>query len=150
MDKKTALFLLNCVLFNAYRLYVEFNDNTIRYQKFLHAVARLWIEEYPSIQDVSNDCVEQTSALVPTLRTSKYDHPQRLSGDIKKHNGTRIIKSGNKNRYVRRPCKVCSASKKRSESRFILSLCLVLLLLGKCFEKYHTTLKYLYFSFCLY
>lgn len=136
--KKTVLFLLNCALFNAYRLYVEFNGNTIKYQKFLHAVACLWIEEYPSTQDVSNDCVEQTSPLLPTPRTSKYDHPQRLSGDIKKHNATRIIGSGNKNRYVRRPCKVCSASKKRSESSFMCSLCQVPLHLGKCF----TCLKY--------
>lgn len=133
---------MNCALFNAYRLYVEFNGKTMKYQKFLHAVACLWIEEYPSTQDASNDCVEQTSVLVPTPRTSKYDHSQRLSGDMKKHNVTRIIGSGNKNRYVRRPCKVCSTSKKRSESSFMCSLCQVPLHLGKCFEKYHTSHKY--------
>ncbi|CAK9829883.1 PiggyBac transposable element-derived protein 4 [Anthophora retusa] len=79
--KKTVLFLLNCALFNAYRLYVEFNGNTIRYKQFLHAVGRLWIEEYSSAQNVSSDCAEEipTSALVPTPRTPKYDHPQRLS-----------------------------------------------------------------------
>ncbi|XP_035731242.1 piggyBac transposable element-derived protein 4-like [Vespa mandarinia] len=87
--KKTVLFLLNCALLNAYRLYVEFNGNIIRYKQFLYAI-RLWIEEYSSAQKVSTDCAEEIpkSALVPTRRTPKYHHPQRLSVDMKKHNVT--------------------------------------------------------------
>lgn len=115
--------LVNCALFNAFRLYVEFNGNIIGYKKLLHVVLRLWIEEYSSIQNVSND-VESISALLPISRTSKFDYPRKLLGDTKKHNVTLIIGSGNKNRYVRCPCKVCSAMKKRSESSSMCALCL--------------------------
>ena len=30
--KKTVLFLLNCAIFNAFNLYIEFNGNTIKYK----------------------------------------------------------------------------------------------------------------------
>ncbi|KAL2714360.1 piggyBac transposable element-derived protein 4-like isoform X1 [Vespula squamosa] len=37
-----------------------------------------------------------TSILVPTSRTPKFDSPQRLSGDMKKHKVNRILGSGEK------------------------------------------------------
>lgn len=121
----------------------------IKYKQFLYTVGYSWIEEFANTQDVLNDTsstsqsnTSSTSVLVPTPRTQKFDSPQRLSGDMKKHKVTRILGSGKKNRYVRRPCKVCSAGKKRSESSFMCAECLVPLHLGQCFEKYHTCLKY--------
>ena len=72
--KKTVLFLLNCAIFNAFNLYIEFNGNTIKYKKFLHSVARSWIEEDLNTQNGSNDSDSPTRALVLTPRTPKFDH----------------------------------------------------------------------------
>ncbi|KAI4472594.1 hypothetical protein M0802_016668 [Mischocyttarus mexicanus] len=94
----------------------------------------------------SHSNTSSTSVLVLTPRTSKFVSPQRLSGDMKKHKVTKILGSGTKNRYVRRPYIVCAAGKKRSGSSFMCAESLVPLHFGQCFQKYHTCVKY--YNFC--
>jgi len=44
-SKKVVLYLLNCVLFNAFFVYRTVNTNKVKYRKFLHEVGRSWISE---------------------------------------------------------------------------------------------------------
>jgi len=45
LSKKVVLYLLNCVLFNAFIVYRTLNTSKIKYNKFLHETERSWISE---------------------------------------------------------------------------------------------------------
>jgi len=69
----------------------------------------------------------------------KLNPTGRLSGDFRTHKLEKIVAGGKgKKKYPVRQCKVCAAHKKRSATRYICKLCIVLLHKGSCFEKYHT------------
>ena len=43
MIKKVVLYLLNCVLFNAFFVYRTLNSNKVKYKNFPRELARSWI-----------------------------------------------------------------------------------------------------------
>ncbi|XP_043259649.1 piggyBac transposable element-derived protein 4-like [Colletes gigas] len=136
--KKTTLYLLNCALFNAYIIYTKLSGSNMRYKKFLFAVARVWLDSTQETTDVyPNDPEPSTS----TKRAPKYEPTGRLCSDMKKHRIVKIMGQG-KIKNPRRPCRVCTAAKKRSSTAFMCSSCGVPLHVGKCFQNYHTLSKY--------
>jgi len=51
-SKKVVLYLLNCVLFNAFFVYRTLNT---KYKNFLHEVGRSWISEVQNRSESSSD-----------------------------------------------------------------------------------------------
>jgi hypothetical protein len=75
----------------------------------------------------------------PTLRGPAEDTLRKLSGNFSKHKLGKVVGGGQgKKKYPVRQCRVCSAHKKRSETRCICEYCVVPLHKGSCFKKYHT------------
>jgi hypothetical protein len=63
---------------------------------------------------------------------------------ISEHKIEKIVGGGEgKRTYPARPCKVCAAHKKQSETRYICEFCAVPLHKGSCFEKYHSVMEFL-------
>jgi len=54
-SKKVVLYLLNCVLFNAFFVYRILNTNKVKYKNFLHEVGRSWISEVQNRSESSSD-----------------------------------------------------------------------------------------------
>jgi len=52
---KMVLYLLNCVLFNAFFVYRTLNTNKVKYKKFLHELGRPWISEVQNQSESSSD-----------------------------------------------------------------------------------------------
>jgi hypothetical protein len=78
----------------------------------------------------------------PTPRWPSEDPLGRPSGNFSKHKLGKIAGGGQrKKKYPVRQCRVCSAHKKWSETRYICEVCVVPLHKGSCFEKFYT-LKY--------
>lgn len=138
---RVFMYLLNCALFNSYRVYNILNPTKkMRYKKFLHAIARMWITD--EIEEVEDNREEPgPSGLQRTRRTSKFDPPTRLSQNMKKHILEKIKDSG-KIQHPQRRCRVCSKHYKRSTTIYICKDCNVPLHRGTCFEKYHTVKNY--------
>ena len=44
-SKKVVLYLLNCVLFNAFFVYRTLSTNKVKYKNFLHELGRSWKSE---------------------------------------------------------------------------------------------------------
>jgi hypothetical protein len=138
-SKKVVLWLINCALFNAFRVYNMQNpQKKMTYRNFLINTARIWASDNA---EKPQDEVQPTTSQTPTGRTPKLDPPGRLSGDMKKHTLESIVGSGKK-KFPTKPCKVCSAHKKRSETRYICSFCKAPLHKGSCFQRYHTLKHY--------
>nr|XP_033326527.1 piggyBac transposable element-derived protein 4-like isoform X2 [Megalopta genalis] len=137
-QKKVVLYLINCALFNAFVVHKQSCKSDLHFKKFLLCVARDWITA-EEVAVASGD--PQPSSSMPNKRAPKYDPPSRLSLDMREHTITKIVGSG-KIENPRRPCRVCTAAKKRSSTVFMCSTCGVALHVGKCFEKYHTLEKY--------
>jgi hypothetical protein len=79
----------------------------------------------------------------PIPRGPSEDPPGRLSGNFSRHKLGKIVGGGQrKKKYPVRQCRVCSAHKKQSETRYIREFCVVPLHKGSCFEKYHTLKHY--------
>ena len=141
-SKKVVLFLLNCVLFNLFLMYKTLNKGTReqKYKKFLHKVTRDWIVERGEVADSSSDednAVPSEKRATP--RGPSENPPGRLSGNFSTHKLGKIAGGGQgKKKYPVRQCRVCSAHKKRSETRYICEFCVVPLHKGSCFEKYDT------------
>jgi hypothetical protein len=75
----------------------------------------------------------------PTPRGPSADQFGELSGNLSKHNLRKIVGGGQgKKKYQVRQCRVCSAHKKRNETKCICEFCVVPLHKGCWFEKYHT------------
>jgi hypothetical protein len=60
MVKKVVLYLLNCVLFNAFFVYRTLNTNKIEYKNFLHEVSEVQnriessTDDLQTVTDVNN------------------------------------------------------------------------------------------------
>jgi hypothetical protein len=140
-SKKVVLFLLNCALFNLCLMYKTLNKRTReqKYKKFLHKVTGNWIMERRDVVDSSSDDNAVPSEKRPTPSGPSEDPPGRLSGNFSKHKLGKVVGEGQgKKKYPARQCRVCSAHKKQSETRYICEFCVVRLHKGSCFKKYHT------------
>ena len=131
--KRVVMFLINCALFNSYRIYNLLNTKQIKYKQFIYTVGCKWAIE--STQ-------EHQEAMPSTSRaTSRKDNNLRLSGDLSKHKLKKITCT-TKVKYPTRKCRVCTVHKKRGETRYICSFCTVALHKGDCFERYHSLIDY--------
>jgi hypothetical protein len=111
-----------------------------KYKKFLHEVARNWITERGDTADSNSDNDNAVpSEKKPTPRGPAEDPTGRLLGNFSKHKLGKIVGGGQgKKKYPVRQCRVCSAHKKWSETRYICEYCVVPLHKGSCSKKYHT------------
>lgn len=132
--KQTVLYLINCALFNAYQIYIKNSQSPIRFKQFLLNLALEWIHGKEEEQD-------SRSVVRCNKKSSRYDLPDRLTADMRKHRIIRISGNG-RTENPRRACRVCTAAKKRSSTAYMCSFCKVALHAGKCFEIYHTKKNY--------
>ena len=141
--KKVVLYLLNCALFNAFFVYRTLNRNKkVKYKNFLHKVGTSWISEVQNRSESNSDDL-QLPEKQTTPRGPKQDLPGRLSGDVRIYKLEKIFGGGEgKRKYPARPCKVCAAHKKWSETRYTCKFCIVPLHKGSCFDKYHSVTRY--------
>jgi len=92
MAEKGGIILINCGLFNAFKIYNFSNDQKIKYKDFLLAVMKLWTSEDKSINTIMD--IEQS---IPNTRNHiRIDPPYRLSGNMKQHTLEPIIGKGKK------------------------------------------------------
>jgi hypothetical protein len=112
--KKTVLYLINCALFNAYQIYIKNSEITIRFKQFLLNLALAWI-------DGNEEEQESGSAAQCNKRSPRYDPPDRLTADMRKHSIIRISGNG-RIQNPRRACKICTAAKKRSSTAYMFFL----------------------------
>jgi hypothetical protein len=142
LSKKVVLFLLNCALFNSFLIYKTLNKGLKeqKYKTFLHEVARNWITERGDMADSNSDDNNAVpSEKRPTPRGPAEDPTGRLLGNFSKHKLGKIVGGGQgKKKYPVRQCRVCSAHKKRSETRYIWEHCVVPFHKGSRFEKSYT------------
>jgi len=140
--KKVAFWLINCALFNSFRIYQKLNPTSqMRYKDFLLQVAKDWATD--KVETDSDKDTARTGTSSQTPRVPHEDPPGRLSGDMRKHVLEKIVGSEcGKRKYPARRCHVCAADKKRSETRYICKFCLVPLHKGECFQRYHTLQHY--------
>jgi hypothetical protein len=95
------------------------------------------------VVDSSSDEDDAVPSVKRPTRGPSEDPPGRLLGNFSKHKLQKIVGGGQgKKKYPVRQCKVCSANKKQSETRYICEFCVVSLHKGSCFEKYHTLKHY--------
>lgn len=135
--KKVVLYLVNCGLFNAFKIYNSCNNEKMKYKDFLLVVMKLWTSEKKSTDTLMD--IEQSIS-----NTTNYLHINpscRLSGNMKQHILEPITSTGKK-KFPTKQCKVCSSNKKRSETRYCCKLCRTPLHKGVCFTKYHTLKNY--------
>jgi hypothetical protein len=136
--KKVVLYLFNCGLFNAFKVYKVANPSTkMKFYDFLLNIAKIWIEDIQTSE--SSDAAEMhapstSSDAHSTHRTSSSTSLQRLSGSIKQH---QIIRISATNKRLRRKCKVCSSHKLRKETMYMCKECKVPLHIGDCFSSHH-------------
>jgi len=55
VKKKVVLYLLNCVLFNAFCVYRTLNTNKVKYKNYLHEVGRSCISEVQNRCETRSD-----------------------------------------------------------------------------------------------
>ena len=117
-------------------------NKKVKYRNFMHEVGRSWISEVQN-QSESNSDDLQLPEKQTKPRGPKQDPLGRLSSDFRIHKLEKIGGGGEgKRKYPARLCKVCSACKKRSETRYICKFCVVPLHKGSCFEKHHSVTSY--------
>ncbi|XP_047345764.1 piggyBac transposable element-derived protein 4-like isoform X2 [Vespa velutina] len=134
--KKVVLYFINAALFNAYQIYVKSSKSHIRFKKFLLHVVNIWLSTKIEMEKPESG---PSSMYIP--RAPKCDPVDRLCSEMRNHKLVRIVGRG-KIKNPRRPCRICSTSKKRSSTAFMCFSCSVSLHVGLCFEKYHTKSKY--------
>jgi len=142
--KKVAFWLINCALFNTFRIYQKIKPTSkMRHKEFLLQVAKDWATvkvETDSDTDTDPECTGTPSQ---TPRVPHEDPPGRLLGDMQKHVLEKTVGSEQgKRKYPGRRCHVCAAHKRRSETRYICKFCLVPLHKGEGFQRYHTLQHY--------
>ena len=54
-SKKVVLYLLNCVLFNAFFVNRTVSTNKVKYKNFLHEIGRSWISEVQNQSESNSD-----------------------------------------------------------------------------------------------
>lgn len=71
-SKKTALFILNCALYNSFRVFLEVKQSeNIRYTDFLLCIAETWL--------ISHKEEDYNYSSSTSTRASRQDPPERLS-----------------------------------------------------------------------
>jgi hypothetical protein len=137
-NKKVVFYLINCGLFNSYRIYTALNpQNKNKYKQFLLSVTRDWISDPVEVYR----CEEEPGLSAETKRVSRKDPPGRLSGGIKEHFLEEIVSKGVKKNPTRR-CRVCASQRKRSDTRPVCKSCGVSLHQNQCFQRYHSLKRY--------
>ena len=142
--KKVTFWLINCALFNSFRIFQKLNlTSKMRYKEFLLQVAKDWATDKVETDSDTDTDAARPGTSTQTPRVPHEDPPGRLSGDMRKHVLEKIVGSErSKVKYPARKCHVCAAHKKRSETRYICKFCLVPLHKGQCFQRYHTLKHY--------
>ena len=122
-SKKLAFFLINCTLFNAYKMYCTYlPENKTRYKKFPLEEAREWI----TVDSKECSIAPDTSWI---SKTAPYnDPPFRHSGQLRDHVLEKIVSDRKTNPI--RACRVRSSKGKRSETRYICKICCIPLHVG--------------------
>ncbi|XP_020292495.1 piggyBac transposable element-derived protein 4-like [Pseudomyrmex gracilis] len=168
---RVVMFLINCALFNSFKLYTELNGRKKMFKKFLRDVAVAWITNCESKQrtDVTNteqsddSSITERTDLSNTRSCSVEENETTESPDapitpeparrtpkmdhpdrltnLKKHKLIKIISNG-KSKMPQRQCRVCASKKIRSRTCFICVFCSVPLHKGDCYQRYHTLKKY--------
>ncbi|XP_015189652.1 PREDICTED: piggyBac transposable element-derived protein 4-like [Polistes dominula] len=130
--KKVALYLFNCGLLNAFKVYRHMNEScgkTREFRDFLLRVARYWIQH----RDIEGNFTN------PTTSTHHHQDPlHRLSGNLKHH---QLITISPTNIRKRRRCHICYSHRKRKTTRFMCKTykffqpkkCLQIVRTAKCF-----------------
>ena len=116
--KKLVFFVINCTLFNAYKMYY-LPENKTRYKKFLLEVTRVWI----TVDSKECSIAPDTSRI---FKIAPYnDAPFRLSGWLKGHVLEKIVTGRKTN--PSRTCREEDASKeRRNETTYICKRCVPL------------------------
>lgn len=133
---KVVFYLMNCGLFNAFKLYEILNvnsDRKLKFYDFLMILSKAWLEDSNELD------TEKNSEIPTTSRTSRVNPIQRLSGNLKHHQLVKISETGNRKR---KRCKVCYTNKIRKDTYFMCKFCKVALHLGECFASYHLKKSY--------
>jgi hypothetical protein len=143
--KKVALWLINCAIFNSFLVFKNLNPHSkLRYKAFLLNVAKAWATD----EAVASEPAEDTDGTragpsTPVPHRPYSDPPGRLSGDMRKHILTKIVKSEHfKGKNPPRRCRVCVVHKKMGRTTFMCKFCVMPLHRGECFVKYHTLKHY--------
>jgi hypothetical protein len=139
--KKVALWFINCAIFNSFLVFKNLNPNSkLKYKAFLLNVAKAWATDKMVAAETQSDTdLVRAGPSTPTPRRPHVDPPGRLSGDMRKHTLTKIVKSEHsKGKHPSRQCRVCAVHKKRSMTVYICKFCVMPLHKGECFQKYHT------------
>ena len=55
VKKKWYVYLLNCVLFNAFFMHRTLNTNKVKYKNFVHELGRSWISEVQNRSESSSN-----------------------------------------------------------------------------------------------
>ena len=132
--KRAAIYLLNCALFNSFRVYKTLNKNKIGYKKYLLLVAKKWISDETTQSDTA---VPGPSTVLQRTTMTNWDQPGRLSMDLRKHQLENIPRT-EKTQCPQRQCRVCTANKIKSKTRHMCKFCKVPLHRDNCFYIYHT------------
>nr|XP_033320948.1 piggyBac transposable element-derived protein 4-like [Megalopta genalis] len=134
--KRVALYLFNCGLFNAFKVYQSINRNSkLKFKGFLESIATAWIEDKTVLRLDSNlDIIPSTSGTSSPTRAPRFDSLQRFSGDLRQH---QLVKIPGNSKRIRRRCKVCYSNKVRKETSYMCKHCKVPLHIGECFNSYH-------------
>jgi len=107
--KKVAFCLINCALFNYFRIYQKLNPTSkTRYKEFLLQVAKDWaIDKVETGSDIDTDAARPgTSNQTP--RVPHEDPPGRFSGNMRKHVLEKTVGSEwGKRKYPARRWHVC-------------------------------------------
>ena len=142
--KKVAFWLINCALFNSFRIYQKLNPTSkIRYKEFLLQVAKDWATDKVETDSDANTDPARPGTPTKTPRVPHEDPPGRLSGDMRKDVVEKTVGSERgKRKYPARKCHACDAHKERRETRYICKFCSVPLHKGECFQRYHTLNHY--------
>lgn len=125
---KVVFYLINCALFNSFRVYKYFNVNSTKLLKFNYFLMKLchaWTQNN----------LAKRNEYIPTL-SSDLHHGliQRLSSQIKDH---QLVLISETNKRKRRRCRECHANKLRKTTNLICKICEVPLHLKDCFVLYH-------------
>src|SRR5215469_13599735 len=84
--KKVAFWLINCALFNSFRIYQKLNPTSkMRYKDFLLQVAKDWATDTVEADSDTDTDAARPGTSTQTPRVPHKDPPGRLSGDMRKH-----------------------------------------------------------------
>jgi len=130
----------------------------IQYNKFMKGLDKA--DQYLSYYSVEGLGYQKSrievSQVLMTFNCQRRKHQGGLnttrqadSTGISEYTNLKKIVAGGegKKKYPARQCKMCTAHKKQSETRYICKFCIILLHKGSCFEKYHS-IKY-YQTICM-